>query len=96
MVQTDAGRECRLQINNSTVHSASLPDPDPAGGIRLKVEVDESANSVFSYAPAGDEFIKIERNFPAKEGGWIGAKVGLFCQSQDPGAHADFDYFRFA
>ena len=94
VVRIGEDRECRVQINNSTIYSAPLPLQE--GSIRLKVEVDERAYSVFSYAHGGGEFIRIEQQFPAKEGGWIGAKVGIYCQSQDSSAHADFDYFRFS
>jgi hypothetical protein len=39
------------------------------------------------------------KNFTARAGLWIGAKVGLFCLSTDAekkSGHADFAWFRFS
>jgi len=38
----------------------------------------------------GDDFC-----WQAREGKWIGAKVGLFCLGGRTGGYADFDWFRF-
>jgi beta-xylosidase len=51
----------------------------------------------FSYSEDGSNFINIGESFKAKEGKWIGAKVGLFCNSgygDKIGSYADFDWFR--
>lgn len=65
----------------------------------LQVEVKEGAMCQFSYSENGADFTPIGKPFKAREGRWIGAKVGLFAvTSQETGlkGHADFDYFRIA
>lgn len=66
--------------------------------IFLKVNVGKAAECVFSYSLDGQEYQTIGKPFTAREGRWIGAKVGLFCLAQNnetkPG-HADYDWFRF-
>jgi beta-xylosidase len=51
----------------------------------------------FSYSEDGTNFIDIGEPIKAKEGRWIGAKIGLFCNgiygSKGIG-YADFDWFR--
>ncbi|AUS04343.1 glycoside hydrolase 43 family protein [Pseudotamlana carrageenivorans] len=51
----------------------------------------------FSYSENGKKFKKIGKPFKAKEGKWIGAKVGLFSVSTmeaKRGGYADIDYFK--
>lgn len=64
----------------------------------LKVSViAPAAMCQFSYSQDGVNFINIGDPFKAKEGRWIGAKVGLFCNSSfgnKVGGYADFDWFR--
>jgi beta-xylosidase len=67
--------------------------------IFLRVEVDEGARCHFSFSRAGGKFSALGKNFTAREGIWIGAKVGLFCLSIDTekkSGHADFARFRFS
>ena len=53
----------------------------------------------FSYSLDGKSFSPIGETFTAREGLWIGAKVGLYCTrpkvSNDSG-YADIDWFRVA
>ena len=67
------------------------------GMIYLRVEVIKDAQCRFSYSFDGNNFKNIGETFKAREGRWIGAKVGLFCtresQINDSG-YADFDWFR--
>jgi beta-xylosidase len=64
----------------------------------LRVEINNEAVCNFSYSLDGEEFTLIGKPFTARPGRWIGAKIGLFCLSQDaeqkPG-YADYDWFRF-
>ena len=66
--------------------------------VLLRVGVGKGAECVFSYSVDGTEYQTIGKPFTAREGRWIGAKIGLFCLSQDsekkPG-YADYDWFRF-
>ena len=51
----------------------------------------------FWYAEKGKKFKKIGKPFKAKEGKWIGAKLGLFSvstQEAKRGGYADVDYFK--
>ena len=63
----------------------------------LRVEVKEGATCQFAYSEDGNNFTNIGTPFQAREGRWVGAKVGLFAvTSQETGlhGHADFDWFR--
>ncbi len=53
----------------------------------------------FLYSENGKKFKKIGKPFKAREGKWIGAKVGVFCistQEAKRGGYADVDYFRIS
>ena len=67
--------------------------------IRLRVRVQRGAICDFSYAFNGDGFTVIGEPFTAREGKWIGAKLGLFATAP-AGAktigHADFDFFHIS
>jgi hypothetical protein len=63
----------------------------------LRVVVNEGASCQFDYSDNGEDFSPMGEPFQAREGRWIGAKVGLFAvTSQETGLHrhADFDWFR--
>ena len=66
----------------------------------FKVEVSApNAMCHFLYSENGNEYKKIGAPFKAKEGKWIGAKIGLFSistQDSKPGGYADIDYFKFS
>jgi beta-xylosidase len=63
----------------------------------LRVRVAESANTTFSYSTDGAKFLPLGSPFTARQGRWIGAKVGIFAlgmpKSREYG-YADFDWFR--
>jgi beta-xylosidase len=64
----------------------------------LKVTVGPGAVCQFSYSVDGSTFTAIGESFKAREGRWIGAKVGLFslAASATPRrGYAEFDWFRF-
>ena len=67
-------------------------------GIVLQVEVKgPGALCQFRYSTDGKRFKDIGRPFQAKEGQWVGAKVGLFSSSGADikyGGYVDVDYFR--
>ena len=52
----------------------------------------------FSYSLDGKKFQKLGKPFQAKEGKWIGTKVGMFCTRPalvtNDGGWADVDWFR--
>lgn len=62
----------------------------------LRVEVASGAMSTFSYSTDGKKFSTLGTGFQAREGKWIGAKVGLFCSrpvSNNDGGSAVVDWF---
>lgn len=73
--------------------------PVTGNKIELFVDVKSGAQCRFSYRTDGGNVTYIEETFTAKEGRWIGAKVGLFAtrisQTNDSG-YADFDWFRIS
>lgn len=71
-----------------------------AGAVYLRVSVSDTASlCTFSYSTDGQQFHAFGKPFTAKEGRWIGAKVGLFCTAKAGsriGGYADFDWFRIS
>lgn len=64
--------------------------------IYLRVNVIEGGKCIFSYSVDGEDFVTIGNEFIAKEGRWIGAKVGIFSnnyQFKNSDGFADFDWF---
>jgi beta-xylosidase len=66
--------------------------------IWLAVSVKKGALCQFSYSLDGQHFTDVGAVFKAREGHWIGAKVGLFCFRKDvkvgDAGFADIDFFR--
>ena len=88
-----------------TLASVSLADPT----VYLRVEIrqqkvlnqeginEPKAICRFSYSIDGKKFNALGEQFIAREGQWIGAKVGLFCINpniEKDKAFADFEWFR--
>jgi beta-xylosidase len=69
------------------------------GIVHLRITVGPEAECQFSFSGDGRKFTNLGGRFKAREGRWIGAKVGLFSigfsQAESRG-HADFDWFRFS
>ena len=62
----------------------------------LRVEVDEGAICRFSYSADGRQFSPVVTPFTARQGRWIGAKVGIFAIGGKGGTeygYADFHWF---
>ncbi len=87
---------CNKADNNGTeriVAAVPLTQQD----IYLRVEVKEGQYCSFHYSLDGQKFIRIGTEFKAREGKWIGAKIGLFCtrpQESNDGGWLDVSYFR--
>ena len=63
----------------------------------LRVSVDTGAVCRFSYSANGKNFTYVGTEFTAREGRWIGAKVGLFAvrpAQSVVGGFADYNWFR--
>jgi beta-xylosidase len=65
--------------------------------VYLRVRVSKNAVSQFSYSMDGISFTPVGESFTARQGRWIGAKIGIFAvgprRSGETG-YADFDWFR--
>ncbi|HTD24647.1 MAG TPA: glycoside hydrolase 43 family protein [Terriglobales bacterium] len=76
--------------------SASIPVKGKT--FYLRAGVSKQAVASFSYSSDGINFTPIGEPFTARQGRWIGAKVGIFAvgpgTSREIG-YADFDWFRF-
>ncbi|GHV57271.1 hypothetical protein FACS1894182_05680 [Bacteroidia bacterium] len=65
--------------------------------VYLQVKVQPDASCLFSYSLDGKKFQPLGNAFTAKEGKWIGAKVGLFCSrpvQNNDGGRVEVDWFR--
>ncbi len=66
--------------------------------VYLRVEVREpNGITQFSYSDNGKKYTNFGKQFQAKPGKWIGAKVGLYSISTENskrGGYADFEYFK--
>nr|WP_233169224.1 glycoside hydrolase 43 family protein [Hymenobacter sp. BT523] len=81
----------------ATLAPVDVPAAQAAQPIYLRVAVKAGAKCQFSYSFDGRTFQPLGAEFTAREGKWIGAKVGLFCSRtakfNDAGS-ADIDWFR--
>ena len=84
----------QLALETSTV-PVSIDAP-ATGLLYLRVQVRAGARCRFSYSLDGENFEEVGEEFAAREGRWIGAKMGLFCsrvgRTNDAG-HADVDWW---
>jgi beta-xylosidase len=102
VVRTDEGfRLEKTDCKDANAGNQELEDEGlniNSGVVHLRVTVDAEANCQFSFSGDGRKFMTLGGKFKARQGRWIGAKVGLFSlafsQARKPG-HADFDYFVF-
>jgi beta-xylosidase len=79
-----------IEIKSSQIHLRMSVKPEDDSEIIPKVICK------FSYSIDGEKYLPIGKEFIAKEGRWVGAKVGLFASSiNDSNGYADFEWFRF-
>lgn len=68
--------------------------------VYLRVAFDASAQCTFTYSTDGKNYQTLGKPFQAREGKWIGAKVGMFCTRPNmvinDGGWADVDWFRIS
>ncbi|MDX6766456.1 MAG: glycoside hydrolase 43 family protein [Candidatus Methylacidiphilales bacterium] len=67
--------------------------------VSLRMEVFPHALCRFSYAAGAGAWNPVLETYVTREGGWMGARVGLFCSRRKdsaPGGYADFGPFRFS
>ena len=83
-------------LGEGMVHSVGYATSTPA---RIRVTVAPDGECTFHMATATGPYAALPQTFRASEGGWLGAKVGLFSLASgdsDSSGNADFDYFRFS
>jgi hypothetical protein len=67
------------------------------GNVFLRTLFTEDGKCRFAYSIDEETYIEIGESFQAREGRWIGAKIGLFVLAgQETGlkGYTDFDWFR--
>ncbi len=67
--------------------------------IYLRVTVQEGGQCQFFYSMMDKDYVPLGDPFQAREGAWIGTKVGIFCLKSPGtrnGGYADFDWFRMS
>lgn len=91
----------RYERENDATRVVESVKARPAGknhyAYYLKVTVKEGGQCRFLYSLDGRKFLPLGEAFQAKQGVWIGAKVGLFSQNPnivESDGYADFDWFR--
>jgi hypothetical protein len=68
-----------------------------AGELYLRLTVDSGALCRFSYSVDGEVFTDAGDQFTARQGMWIGAKVGFFAMREgftNDAGYIDIDWFR--
>ncbi|MDD5184708.1 MAG: glycoside hydrolase 43 family protein [Paludibacter sp.] len=98
-----------LKADKGNAEKINTSIPLGQNTVYLRVEVAQSksinkeginepkATCTFSYSLDGKSFSSLGTSFTAREGQWIGAKVGLFCSRPQPlndSGYADIDWFR--
>ena len=71
--------------------------PATTAPLYLRLRLTAGAKCQFSYSPDGQNFQVIGPEFQAREGKWIGAKMGLFCSRTgkfNDAGNADLDWWR--
>ncbi|MDD4771594.1 MAG: family 43 glycosylhydrolase [Bacteroidales bacterium] len=69
----------------------------PNGEVYLRVDVRDMKQCQFSYSLDGKKYQNLGSVFQAREGHWIGSKVGLFCTRpgvKNDSGYLDIDWFR--
>lgn len=86
--RSESGFELVYQLNGQLVRLQHCE----ASRVRLSVTIDSDARCTFGIGA----HTRFTPPFHAREGGWIGAKVGLYCRNAggSSSGSAAFDYFR--
>jgi beta-xylosidase len=94
---TSQGKQLQLtqvlceKADKGSPEVATPPVTVPSGQpLYLRVAVRPGAKCQFSYSLDGRQFTPLGAEFVAREGKWVGTKMGLFCLS--PGAEATTGY----
>jgi len=86
-IDADKGKPETKNETITTVQSA----------VYFRVNVNSDTMCNFSYSLDGKKFTKIGKPFKAREGKWIGAKMGVFCTrpvKNNDGGRMEIDWLR--
>jgi beta-xylosidase len=89
-------RERRRVVVIASADGVETISSDDRGAVRLKADVRPDGTFTLAWAAPGEDWIPHPEVFRSREGGWIGARVGLFhgAWENEPGGSADFHGFR--
>ncbi|MGI4763426.1 MAG: glycoside hydrolase 43 family protein, partial [Janthinobacterium lividum] len=79
--------------------AATAPPLGASQPLYLRVAVRAGGRCQFSYSTDGRQYLPLGPEFVAREGRWVGAKVGLFCLGASAAAapgYAAIDWWRVA
>ncbi|WP_245911419.1 glycoside hydrolase family 43 protein [Neolewinella xylanilytica] len=82
---------------NGAPETTVASEPINTAEVYLRVNMEEGGACRFSYSIDGTSFTELGEVFQAREGKWIGAKMGLFATRdvhQNDGGYANYDWFR--
>lgn len=92
------GRSSAADADKGVSERDERPKPLTGNDLYLRISVRPGAICTFSYSSDGKTFESIGDDFKAREGRWIGAKIGFFFtrpgKFNDAGS-ADIDWIRF-
>lgn len=92
---TEENVETLAEIPLARVESGATPKY--VTDVWFRVKADGNGACRFMYSTDGKKFEPVSESFQAREGRWIGAKIGLFCSSYGTGRDRgwiDADWFR--
>lgn len=85
-----------LKADKGGVEEVKASTPLTGKELYLRIQFSNGKNAQFSYSLDGKNFTDLGGSFPAREGKWIGAKMGFFCTRQNvinDGGWLDIDWF---
>lgn len=94
VICNDAEKEGQEKVISSTPISIG-----PGEELHLRVTAGEGGLCRFAYSLDGNSFETIGKDFQAREGKWIGAKIGLFArrgEHENDGGYVNYQWFRIA
>ena len=82
-----------IKINKKFNHQTPIPDVE----IYLRVKIADGGLCTFNYSTDGKKYEQLPQTFKARQGKWIGAKIGMFIMNQSVNttrSFVDVDWFR--
>lgn len=90
--------ETGLQVSHVIAEGADSGEPEDIietqstsnNEVWFRAKVQKGGQTAFSYSTNGEDFDRIGSSFQAKEGRWIGAKIGMFAIQPAEGSSEDY------